>query len=185
MKGFTYIVFNKPFEVLSQFTTDGNKTTLKEYIDIPNVYPCGRLDYDSEGLMLLTDDAKFQHQVSHPKHKMEKTYLAQVDGEITTEAVDKLKQGVEIKGGTTLPAKAIKVDEPKWLWERSKPVRYRKEIPTSWVEIKITQGMNRQVRKMCAAVGFPCLRLIRTQIGGYKLGDLEVGKWRKIERMNN
>ena len=180
MKRFTYIIFNKPFEVLSQFTTDGNKTTLKEFIDVPNVYPCGRLDYDSEGLMLLTDDAKFQHRVSHPKHKMEKTYLAQVDNDITQEAIGKLKNGVDIKGGRTLPAKVRKVEEPTWLWERSKPVRFRKEIPTSWVEIKITQGMNRQVRKMCAAVGFPCLRLIRTQIGDYKLDDLGVGEYQLV-----
>lgn len=180
MSAFTYIIFNKPFEVLSQFTTDGNKTTLKEFIDVPNVYPCGRLDYDSEGLMLLTDDAKFQHEVSHPKHKMEKTYLAQVDGLITTEAVEKLILGVEIKGGKTLPAKVERVEEPDWLWERSKPIRFRKEIPTSWVEIKITQGMNRQVRKMCAKVEFPCLRLIRVQIGDYKLGNLGVGNFNQI-----
>lgn len=182
MRAFTYILFNKPFEVLSQFTTDGNKTTLKEYIDIPEVYPCGRLDFDSEGLMLLTDDAKFQHQISHPKHKMEKTYLAQVDGEIDDQAIAQLKKGVDIKGGRTLPALVRKVEEPNWLWERSKPVRFRREIPTSWIEIKITQGMNRQVRKMCAAVGFPCLRLIRTQIGDYKLENLGVGEFISISK---
>lgn len=182
MKGFTYIIFNKPFEVLSQFTTDGDKKTLKEFIDIPYIYPCGRLDYDSEGLMLLTDDAKFQHQVSHPKHKMEKTYLAQVDGDINSEAIEKLKIGVDIKGEKTLPAKVRKAEKPSWLWERSKPVRFRKEIPTSWVEIKITQGMNRQVRKMCAAVGFPCLRLIRTQIGDYKLDNLEIGEFKSTSK---
>lgn len=175
-----YILFNKPFEVLSQFTTDGDKITLKAFIDVKDVYPCGRLDYDSEGLMLLTDDAAFQHRVSHPKFKMEKTYLAQVDGDISQEAIVKLQKGVEIKGGKTLPAKVQKVEESDWLWERSKPVRFRKEIPTSWVEIKISQGMNRQVRKMCAAVGFPCLRLIRTQIGEYKLDGLEVGEWRNV-----
>ena len=180
MKGFTYIIFNKPFEVLSQFTTDGNKTTLKEFITIPDIYPCGRLDYDSEGLMLLTDDAKFQHKVSHPKHKMEKIYLAQVEGDITSEAVGKLIKGIEIKGGKTLPARVKRMEAPDWLWERSKPVRFRKEIPTSWVQIKITQGMNTQVRKMCAAVGFPCLRLIRTQIGDYKLDNLKVGEFEKI-----
>lgn len=181
MAEFKYILFNKPFEVLSQFTTDGDKVTLKAFIDVKDVYPCGRLDYDSEGLMLLTDDADFQHYISHPKFKMEKTYLAQVDGNISQEAIAALKKGVQIKEGKTLPAEVQKVDEPDWLWERSKPVRYRKEIPTSWVELKITQGMNRQVRKMCAKVGFPCLRLIRTQIGDYTLEDLGVGEYRNLK----
>ena len=184
MSGFTYIIFNKPYEVLSQFTTDSNKTTLKEFIPISGVYPCGRLDFDSEGLMLLTDDAAFQHKISHPKHKLEKTYIVQVDGDISNKAIEKLKKGVEIKGGKTLPAKVKKISEPIWLWERSKPVRYRKEIPTSWIEIKITQGMNRQVRKMCAKVEFPCLRLIRTHIGKYALKELKVGEFQKISIKN-
>ncbi len=182
--GFQYILFNKPFEVLSQFTNEGQseKRTLKDFVDIPDVYPAGRLDFDSEGLMLLTDDKKFQHEISDPKFKLEKTYLAQVEGEIDELALEKLRRGVFIKGGKTKPAQIQKMEAPEWLWERSKPVRFRKNIPTSWVELKITQGMNRQVRKMTAAVGFPTLRLIRTAIGPYELEGIDVGAFAEVSK---
>ena len=169
--------------MLSQFTDEGSgKTTLKEFIDIPGVYPAGRLDYDSEGLILLTDDTQFQNRISDPKYKEEKTYLAQVEGEISENALLALQNGVIIKGKLTLPAKARRVEEPSWLWERSTPIRFRKDIPTSWVEIKISQGMNRQVRKMTASVGFPSLRLIRTNIGRYSLEGLAVGEYKEFSR---
>ncbi len=182
-----YLLLNKPFEVLSQFTNEGQseKSTLKDFVDVSGVYPAGRLDFDSEGLLLLTDDKAFQHKISHPKFKLEKTYLAQVDGDIDEHSMEKLRRGVFIKGGKTLPAEVRKVDEPDWLWERSKPIRYRKNIPTSWVEIKISQGMNRQVRKMTAAVGFPTLRLIRTAIGGYELDGIGVGEFKEVKKIDN
>jgi 23S rRNA pseudouridine2457 synthase len=172
------ILFNKPFGVLSQFSGEGK--TLKKYINIKEIYPAGRLDKDSEGLMILTDDGRFQHQISHPKFDKEKTYLVQVDNNITLDAIKKLQNGIELKDGLTRPANAKIVDEPVWLWERNPPIRVRKNIPTSWVEIKITEGKNRQIRRMCAAVGFPVLRLIRTQIGDFKLDFLQLGEYRKI-----
>jgi 23S rRNA pseudouridine2457 synthase len=172
------ILFNKPFGVLSQFSGEGK--TLKKYINIKEIYPAGRLDKDSEGLMILTDDGRFQHQISHPKFDKEKTYLVQVDNKITLDAIDKLTKGVELKDGLTKPAKVKMVNEPVWLWERNPPIRVRKNIPTSWVEIKITEGKNRQIRRMCAAVGFPVLRLIRTQIGDFKLDFLQLGEYKKI-----
>jgi 23S rRNA pseudouridine2457 synthase len=172
------ILFNKPFGVLSQFSGDGK--TLKKYINIKEIYPAGRLDKDSEGLMILTDDGRFQHQISHPKFDKEKTYLVQVDNNITIDAIKKLQNGIELKDGLTRPASAKIVDEPVWLWERNPPIRVRKNIPTSWVEIKITEGKNRQIRRMCAAVGFPVLRLIRTQIGDFKLDFLQLGEYKKI-----
>jgi 23S rRNA pseudouridine2457 synthase len=174
------ILFNKPFGVLSQFSGDGK--TLKKYIKIPNIYPAGRLDKDSEGLMILTSDGAFQHQISHPKFDKEKTYIVQVDKTITIEAIDKLTRGVELKDGLTKPAKVKIITEPSDLWERNPPVRFRKNIPTSWVEIKITEGKNRQVRRMCAKVGFPVLRLVRIQIGEFELGNLALGEHKIIKK---
>ncbi len=165
--------FNKPFGVLCQFSGEGK--TLSDYINVKNIYPAGRLDKDSEGLLLLTDDGKLQHQISHPKFDKEKTYIVQVDGEITTNAIQKLCGGVQLKDGLTKPAKALIIAEPDWLWDRVPPVRFRKNIPTSWIEIKITEGKNRQVRRMTAHVGFPTLRLIRTQISDWSLNTISVG----------
>jgi 23S rRNA pseudouridine2457 synthase len=173
------IAFNKPFRVLSQFTTDGDKSTLAEFIDIPGVYVAGRLDFDSEGLLLLTDDGKLQHRISHPKHKAPKQYLVQVDGEITDEAIGALQRGVQLKDG---PAKARveRISEPA-LWERDPPIRVRKNIPTSWIAMTLKEGRNRQVRRMTAAVGFPTLRLVRDRIGDISLDSLQPGCYRSID----
>ncbi|AYQ57157.1 ribosomal large subunit pseudouridine synthaseE [Bathymodiolus thermophilus thioautotrophic gill symbiont] len=169
------LLFNKPFGILCQFS--GEEKNLSNYIDVKNFYPAGRLDKDSEGLLLLTDDGKLQHQISHPKFDKEKTYLVQVEGEVTNQAIIQLCQGITLKDGLTKPAKAKIVKQPDWLWDRNPPIRQRKNIPTSWIELKITEGKNRQVRRMSAAVGFPTLRLIRTQIGAWKLGDIQLGQY--------
>ena len=174
------LLFNKPFNVLCQFTDDEEfktqRKTLADYINQPNFYAAGRLDRDSEGLLILTNDGKLQQAISNPKTKQPKTYLVQVEGEISREAVQQLAKGVKLKDGLTRPAIAKKVKEPKWLWERSPPIRERKNIPTSWLELTITEGKNRQVRRMTAAVGYPTLRLVRTQVGKWKIGNLKLGE---------
>lgn len=170
------VLFNKPFQVLCQFTPKEGKATLADYIAVPNVYPAGRLDYDSEGLLVLTDDGRLQAQIADPRHKLSKTYLAQVEGELTAEAIRHLQKGVLLKDGLTRPATAAQIPEPTWLWPRTPPIRYRATIPTSWLELTITEGRNRQVRRMTAAVGFPTLRLIRTRIGHWALDGLAVGQ---------
>ena len=174
------ILFNKPYQVLSQFTDGEGRQTLADYIDIPAVYAAGRLDRDSEGLLLLTDDGKLQQRLSNPRYKNWKTYLTEVEGTPQTEQITRLQQGVTLKDGPTLQAKARVIDEPVSLWPRHPPVRFRKSIPTNWVEIKIREGRNRQIRRMTAAVGLPTLRLIRTQIGEWKLEELPPGEWREI-----
>lgn len=173
------LLFNKPFQVLSQFTSDEAKTTLSHFINKAHFYPAGRLDYDSEGLLLLTDDGALQHLIASPKHKMPKTYLVQVEGNINNEALHKLEKGIELKDGITKPAKAKRttLTEP---WPRVPPIRERKNIATSWIELTITEGKNRQVRRMTAAVGFPTLRLIRTQIGPYSLSDIQLGQFKEV-----
>jgi 23S rRNA pseudouridine2457 synthase len=171
------IRFNKPFGVLSQFTPEGRWQGLKDFIDLPGVYVAGRLDADSEGLLLLTDDGQQQAQIADPRFKMEKTYLVQVDGLPTEAALAALRQGVQLNDGITLPARARAVDEPAHLWPRTPPIRVRQSQPTSWLELVIREGRNRQVRRMTAAVGLPTLRLIRTAIGPYSLDGLASGTW--------
>ncbi|WP_299824067.1 pseudouridine synthase [uncultured Pontibacter sp.] len=175
-----YYILNKPYEVLTQFTDEAGRATLKDYVPVPNIYPVGRLDYDSEGMVLLTDDKTLQHRLSDPQFKIEKTYWVQVDGIPTDEALTNLRLGVLIKGTKTSPAKVQLLEEEPNVWERSTPIRFRKNIPTSWIEIKISQGMNRQVRRMTAAVGYPTLRLIRPGIGPLTLGNLQPGEYREL-----
>ncbi|WP_323844401.1 pseudouridine synthase [Microbulbifer magnicolonia] len=174
------ILFNKPYGVLSQFTDDSGRPTLADHIKRKGFYAAGRLDYDSEGLLLLTDDGALQHQISHPRQKLPKTYWVQVEGEISDEALAALRRGVLLKDGPTAPARAQRLDTPV-LWSRVPPVRERKSIPTSWLELTISEGRNRQVRRMTAAVGFPTLRLIRIAIGNWRLGQLQPGEHRLEE----
>jgi 23S rRNA pseudouridine2457 synthase len=169
------ILLNKPFHVLSQFTDDQGRSTLSEYISQSAVYPAGRLDYDSEGLLLLTDDGGIQHQISHPKKKMAKTYWVQVEGAPSKEQLKPLTDGIELNDGPCKPAKVKCIPTPN-IWERNPPIRQRQNDQTSWLEIIISEGRNRQVRRMTAAIGFPTLRLIRVQIGSWKLEDLKPGE---------
>ena len=174
------VLFNKPFRVLCQFSPHENKITLKEFIKLPNVYPAGRLDYDSEGLLLLTDDGKLQHRLSDPKHQKKKVYWAQVEGAPTASELKPFSTGIELKDGRTKPANAKVISEPAGLWPRNPPIRERKNIPDTWLEITLTQGKNRQVRRMCAALGYPVLRLVRTEIANYSLKDLQPGEFKVI-----
>ena len=183
----TLILFNKPFNVLSQFTDRQQppRPTLADYIGLNDVYPAGRLDRDSEGLMILTDHGPTQHRLAHPRYKQAKTYLVQVEGEITDQALAQLARGVTLKDGPTRPAKAHRAPEPDWLWPRNPPVRTRQSIPTSWLTLTLTEGRNRQVRRMTAHVGFPTLRLIRTQIGPWTLDDLLPGQWKRVPALTS
>lgn len=169
------ILFNKPYGVLCQFTDRQGRPTLADYITQKNVYPAGRLDFDSEGLLLLTDDGALAHRLTDPRHKQPKTYLAQVEGIAVESQLQRLRDGVELKDGWTLPAQAREIAEPDWLWPRDPPVRYRKSVPDCWIELTIAEGRNRQVRRMTAAVGLPTLRLVRTTVGPYKLTQLTLG----------
>ncbi|VAW46618.1 Ribosomal large subunit pseudouridine synthase E [hydrothermal vent metagenome] len=175
------ILLNKPFNVLCQFTDNSSESekreTLANYIQHKGVYAAGRLDRDSEGLLLLTDDGALQHEITDPKHKLSKTYLAQVEGDVTSSAIKQLSKGVALKDGLTRPACAKKIPPPSSLWPRTPPIRQRNNIPTSWIELTITEGKNRQVRRMTAAVGFPTLRLIRIQIGKWSLKNLKPGEF--------
>jgi 23S rRNA pseudouridine2457 synthase len=178
-----YVIFNKPYGVLCQFTDTAGRTTLKDYIPISHIYSVGRLDQDSEGLLLLTDDGDFNHYLSAPHHKQYKTYVVQVEGIPTGEILKQLREGVVIKGGKTLPAEVVALpNDLVDIWARPKPIRFRKSIPTSWLKIKIREGRNHQVKKMTAAVGLPCLRLIRTAIGPIQLGRLKPGEYSIIKK---
>jgi 23S rRNA pseudouridine2457 synthase len=175
------ILFNKPFGVLSQFTDKGSegspRPTLSKYIKVPRVYPAGRLDRDSEGLMVLTDNGALQAKISDPKNKMQKTYWVQVEGTPSGRSLANLSNGVLLKDGKTAPAKVQQIDEPDGLWERDPPVRFRLSVPDTWISVTISEGRNRQVRRMTAAIGHPTLRLIRAQIGDWKLDGLAQGQW--------
>lgn len=174
------VLFNKPYGVVCQFSAHEAHQTLKDYIPVPGVYAAGRLDTDSEGLLILTDDGNLQHRIAHPRHKEFKTYWAQVEGNPTPADLMPLQRGVDLGDFITQPARVKLIDEPANLWPRNPPIRERKAIPTAWLEISLSEGKNRQVRRMTAKIGFPTLRLIRCAIGDYTLDGLAPGSWKKI-----
>ncbi len=170
------ILFNKPYDVLCQFTSPDGSSTLADYIDAPDFYAAGRLDKDSEGLLILTDNGQIQQQLTNPRYKLPKTYWAQVEGQPTEESLEPLRHGIQLNDGWARPAKVHLLAAPE-IWPRNPPIRYRKNVPTGWVSITLTEGRNRQVRRMTAAIGFPTLRLVRISIGNWQLGDLKPGEW--------
>lgn len=176
------LLFNKPFGVLCQFTSDGDRPCLADHVPVPEVYPAGRLDRDSEGLLVLTSDGRLQHRIADPAHRMAKTYLAQVEGEPDEAALAALGAGPVLSDGPTRPCVARRIASPDWLWPRDPPIRHRERIPTAWLEIVIEEGRNRQVRRMTAAVGLPTLRLVRVRIGPWTLEGLAPGQWRRLRR---
>lgn len=174
------ILFNKPYGVLCQFRASGDRQTLKDFIAVPAVYPAGRLDADSEGLVVLTGDGQLQHRISAPEHKLVKTYFVQIEGIPTNDTLQELARGIDLGDYITRPARAEFADEPAWLWPRQPPVRFRRNIPTSWLKLSIGEGKNRQVRRMTAATGYPTLRLVRYAVGSWSLVGLAPGTWREI-----
>ncbi len=175
------ILLNKPFDVLCQFTDSQGRSTLKDYVEQPGVYPAGRLDRDSEGLVILTGDGALNHKITDPEHKMSKTYWVQVEGVPKESTLAQFKRGIELKDGVTRPSRCRLMAAPAGLWPRTPPIRYRKHVPDSWLEITLSEGRNRQVRRMCATAGFPVLRLIRYRIGSWTLDGIPPGQWRRLE----
>ncbi len=173
------IAFNKPFNVMCQFTDQAGRQTLADFVPVKHVYAAGRLDYDSEGLLLLTDDGELQHRLTDPRRRTRKTYLVQVERTPDETALVRLREGILLNDGMTAPAQARVVSEPEWLWPRQPPIRHRLNVPTAWLELTITEGRNRQVRRMTAAVGHPTLRLIRIAVGDWNLDGLASGRWRR------
>ncbi len=180
----TLVLFNKPYGVICQFSPDNKHKTLKDFIDLRAVYPAGRLDTDSEGLIVLTDSGKLQAKISNPRHKLIKTYWAQVDGIPSELSLNDLRSGLDLGDFRTLPADVRVLKEPLRLWPRNPPIRVRKAIPTSWLEIKISEGKNRQVRRMTAKIGHPTLRLIRYAVGGWTIDGLDTGVWKKVDAIS-
>lgn len=178
------LLFNKPYGALCQFTGNGTRPTLREFVDVPGVYPAGRLDADSEGLVVLTDDGKLQHRISHPRHKLAKTYWVQVEGTPSAESIAQLATGVDLGDYTTKPTCVRLIAEPVNLWPRHPPIRFRKSVPTSWLEITLVEGKNRQIRRMMAALDLPTLRLIRIRIGDWSAEGLAPGEWREASSEN-
>lgn len=177
----TTLIFNKPYGVLTKFTDPQGRPTLAQFVPVPGVYPAGRLDADSEGLLVLTSDGGLQARISHPRHHWSKTYWAQVEGQIDEPALSRLRSGLLLNDGPTLPAQAERIEEPAGLWPRDPPIRFRKAIPTSWLALTLREGRNRQVRRMTAQVGFPTLRLIRHAVGPWTLDGLAPGQWREVQ----
>jgi 23S rRNA pseudouridine2457 synthase len=175
------IAFNKPFGVICKFSPEPGRPTLADFIPVPGVYPAGRLDTDSEGLLLLTDDGALQARIANPRHKLTKVYWAQVEGIPDEAALETLRRGVDLGDFMTKPAGARLIDEPQGLWPRDPPIRYRAKIPTSWIELTLREGKNRQVRRMTARVGYPTLRLVRAAIGAARVQELKLGEWREID----
>jgi 23S rRNA pseudouridine2457 synthase len=177
----TLVLLNKPYGVICQFSPDAGRLTLRDFLPQRGIYPAGRLDADSEGLVILTAEGPLQHVISDPRHKLQKTYYAQVEGTVTEAALQALRRGVALSDFTTRPAEALRVEEPDWLWPRVPPIRVRREIPTDWIELKLMEGKNRQVRRMTAAVGLPTLRLVRYAVGIWDLTGLAPGAWREAQ----
>ncbi|MCK2125335.1 pseudouridine synthase [Thauera aromatica] len=175
------LLLNKPYGVLCQFTAESGRASLKDHVPLPGVYAAGRLDADSEGLLLLTDDGALQHRIADPRHKLPKTYLVQVEGEPEPAALARLRAGLDLGDFRSRPCEARRVAEPDWLWPRDPPVRFRKTVPTAWLEIVLREGRNRQVRRMTAAVGYPTLRLLRVAVGPFRLDGLAPGQWREAD----
>ena len=173
------LLFNKPYGVICQFTPEGGHRSLKDFVAVPGVYPAGRLDTDSEGLVVLTDDGRLQAAIADPRHKLAKRYWAQVEGTPSEEALERLRRGVVLRDGPTQPARARSIAEPA-LWPRDPPIRFRREIPTAWIELELTEGRNRQARRMTAAVGLPTLRLVRSGIGEWNVEGIAPGAWREV-----